>query len=117
MIGLVIRHKGKEHTLKQSNNRAHLILTLVQHRKELILEGEDVALFTTVKDDAEFEFDVIDLNKIEITSSAKENNFQYIDEEYSKMIDERTPQYEWDEKLATFYEIKNILLEEGLIVE
>jgi hypothetical protein len=33
------------------------------------------------------------------------------------MIDYRHPQYEWDEYLTEFYEIKNILLEEGLIVE
>lgn len=64
---------------------------MISHRNELILEGEDVALFMTIKDDVEFEFDVIDLDKIEITSSAEENHFQYVDEEYSKMIDERPP--------------------------
>lgn len=117
MIGLVIKHKGKEHKIRKSNTIASIVLSLISHRNELIPEGEDVALFMTIKDDVEFEFDVIDLDKIEITSSAEENHFQYVDEEYSKMIDERPPQYEWDEKLTAFYEIKNILLEEGLIVE
>ncbi len=114
MTGLVVRHSGKEHIARHSGNRLSIILSLIAHRNEFILEGGDVAYFSSVKDDMEFEFEVIDLSA-DSASSSKENPFQYIDEEYSNMLAERTQQYEWNQKLADFYQIREVLLEEGLI--
>ncbi len=117
MIGLIIKHMGKEYKVGNSHKGVSIISSLVLHRNEFILEGDGgIASFQRIREGIEFEVEVLDLNETEISlPMSEENNSVEIDPEYLRMLSERNSEWEWNEKRRTFYEIRNILIKEGLL--
>ncbi|SFL30868.1 hypothetical protein SAMN05216357_11828 [Porphyromonadaceae bacterium KH3CP3RA] len=117
MIGLIIKHMGKEYKVGNSYKGVSITSSLVLHRNEFILEGEGViASFQRIRDGIEFEVEISDINETEISLPLSEkNNSLEIDPEYSRMLTERNSEWEWNEKRKMFYEIRSILIKEGFL--
>ncbi len=117
MTGLIIKHMGKEYKVGNPYKGVSITSFLISHRNEFILEGEGmIASFQRIRDGIEFEVEISDINETEISLPlSEENNSLEIDPEYSKMLTERNSEWEWNEKRKTFYEIRNVLIKEGLI--
>lgn len=116
MIGLLIKYNGKVYKVGNSDKGVFIISSLVVHRNEFILEGGVVASFQTIREGIEFEVEVSDINETDISLPiSEESNCVEIDPEYSRMLTGRNSEWEWNEKRRTFYEIRSILIKEGIL--
>ena len=110
MIGLIVKHLNEKYQFCGC-----MIASLVSHREEFILEGGGyISSFQKVRDGIEFEVQVSEFE--EATELISENNdFTEIDPEYAKMRQERDAEWDRNRRLKMFYEMENILKEEGYI--
>ncbi|WP_298654060.1 hypothetical protein [uncultured Proteiniphilum sp.] len=116
MIGLLIKYNGKVYKVGNSDKGVFISSFIVMHRNEFILEGGVVASFQTIRDGIEFEVEISDINETDISLPiSEENNCVEIDPEYLRMLSDRKSEWEWNEKRRTFYEIRSILIKEGIL--
>ena len=117
MIGLIVKHLGREYKIGHADSGVAIISSLVLSRDEFILEGGGfIHSFQKIRDGIEFEVEIAEFAEASPLIT-KENDISEIDVEYLKMMKERKedPKWEWKQKLKQFQKIEAVLKEEGLI--
>lgn len=119
MTGLIINHLGREYKIASKEKIGiDFIASLISHRDEFVLEGGrgEIASFQKIRDGLDIEVEIASLNESELSPLITEDNdTSEIGYEYSKMVEERDSEWEWNQKLNRFYALEKVLKEEGLI--
>lgn len=119
MIGLIINHLGREYKIGSKDKfDTYLLISLISHREEFILEGGigKIASFQKIRNELKVEVEIDDFKECELSPSITEkNNTSEIGVEYYRMTDARDLEWEWEQKLKRFYNLEKILKEEGLL--
>ena len=118
MTGLIINHLGRENKIASKEKIGTcFIASLISHRDEFILEGRgEIASFQKIRDGLGIEVEIASLNESELSPPITEDNdTSEIGYEYSKMVEVRDSEWEWNQKLNRFYALEKVLREEGLI--
>jgi hypothetical protein len=117
MVGLIVKHLGRMYKIGCVSSGVSIVSSLVLHRDEFILEGCGfIQSFQKIREGIEFEVEVAEFDESSELIT-EDNDFSEIDPEYFEMIEKRNPEWEWEQKLKIFHQIKCILKEEGLISE
>ena len=115
MIGLIVQYLGREYRIGRCDSSVSIIASLVLHRDEFVFEGGgSIQSFQKIRNGIEFEVKVSEFSDASELIT-KDNDFSEIDPEYTKIVEKRDAEWEWNRKLEQFHKIERILKEEGLI--
>lgn len=108
MLGLTTKIKDREYRIPD-----YIVLRLIVGRQEFILEGNGyITSFQKIREGIEYEFTVQEFDE-PTEKISLDNNFAYIDQEYTKMIEDE--ELQWQFKLQQYRSLETVLKEKGLI--